>query len=85
VGSANSQKTKAYGIYHDVLVIVGDITARCKFFVLENLSQDVILRRPWERLVRAKHDNRDDGNCYTTIYDEHENTVTCCSVPTHHE
>jgi len=48
VGSANSQKTKAYGICHDVPVAVGGITARCRFFVLENLSQDVILGRPWE-------------------------------------
>jgi len=85
VGSANSQKTKAYGIYHDVPVVVRGITARCRFFVLENLSQDVILGRPWERLARAKHDNRDDGSCYTTIYDEHENTATFCSVPTYHE
>lgn len=28
-------------------------------FVLENLSLDIILGRPWERMVRAKHDNRD--------------------------
>ena len=85
VGLVNSQKTKAYGICHDVPVAVGGITARCRFFVLENLSQDVILGRPWERLVRAKHDNRDDGSCYTTIYDEHGNTATFCSVPMHYE
>ena len=85
VGSANSQKTKAYGICHDVPVAVGVITARCRFFLLENLSQDVILGRSWERLVRAKHHNRDDGRCYTTIYDEHGNTATFCSLPTHHE
>ena len=42
VGSANSQKTKAYGICHDVAVTVGAITARCRFFVLESLSQDII-------------------------------------------
>jgi len=29
VGSANSQKTKAYGICHNVPVMVGGITARC--------------------------------------------------------
>jgi len=85
VESANSQKTKAYSICHDIPVTVGGITARCRFFVLENLSQDVILGRSWERLVRAKHHNRDDGRCYTTIYDEHGNTATFCSLPTHHE
>ena len=56
-----------------------------RFFVLENLLQDVILGRLWERLVRAKHNNRDDGSCYTTIYDKHRNTVTFCSVSTYHE
>jgi len=85
VGAANNQRTKAYGICHDVEVTIGGIVTRCRFFVLENLSQDIILGRPWERLVRAKHDNRDDGSCYTTIHDERENSVTFCSVPVHHE
>ena len=29
-----------------------------RFFILENLSHDVILGRLWKRLVRVKHDNR---------------------------
>ena len=36
-------------------------------------------------MVRAKHDNRDDGSCYTTIYDEEGNAATFCSVPSNHE
>ena len=85
VGSANSQKTKAHSICHDVPVTVGGITARCCFFVLESLSQDIILGRPWQRIVRAKHDNRDDGSCFITIYDECGNATTFCSLPVHHE
>ena len=85
VGAVNSQSTKVYGICHDVPVSVGGITARCRFFVMENLSQDVILGRPWERVVGAKHDNRDDGSCYTTISDEEGNSATFCSVPSNHE
>ena len=85
VGAANSQRTKVYRICHDVPVSVGGITARCRFFMMENLSQDVILGRPWERVVRAKHDNRDDGSCYTTISDEEGNSATFCSVPSDHE
>jgi hypothetical protein len=85
VGSANSQKTRVYGVCHEVPVTIGGITARCRFFVLENLSQDVILGRPWERVVRAKHDNRDDGSCYTTIFDADGNATTFCSVPSNHE
>ena len=85
VGAVNSQRTKVYGICHDAPVSVGGITARCRFFVMENLSQDVILGRPWERVVRAKHDNRDDGSCYTTISDEKGNAATFCLVPSNHE
>jgi len=33
----------------------------------------------------VKHDNRDDGSCYTTIHDERGNSVTFCSVPAHNE
>ena len=85
VGAANSQRSRVYGICHDVPITVGGITARCRFFVLENLSQDVILGRPCERVGRAKHDNRDDGSCYITIYDEEGNAATFCSVPSNHE
>ena len=85
VGAANSQRTKVYKICHDVPVSVGGIIAKCRFCVIENLSQDVILGRPWERVVRAKHDNRDDGSCYTTISDEEGNSPTFCSVPSNHE
>ena len=85
VGAANSQRTKVYGICHDVPVSVGGITTRCKFFVMENLSQDVILSRPWARVVRAKYDNRDDGSCNTTISDEEGNPATFCSLSSNHE
>ena len=51
---------------------------------MENLSQDIILGRLWERLIRVKHDNKDDGSCYTIISDGEGNTVTFCSVPTNY-
>ena len=85
VGAANYQRTKVYGICHDVPVSVGGITARCRSFVMENLSQDVIIGRPWERVVRAKYDKRVDGSCYTTISDEEGNSATFCSFPSNHE
>jgi len=43
VGMANNQRTKAYGICTDVEVTIGGIVTRCRFFILENLSQDIIL------------------------------------------
>jgi len=45
VGAANNQRTKAYGICHDVEVTISGIITRCRFFILENLSQDIILGR----------------------------------------
>lgn len=42
---------------------------------MDGLSQDVILGRPWERMTRIKHDNRDDGSCYTTAFDKQGNSV----------
>ena len=63
VGGANSYRSRVYGICHDVPITVGGITARWGFFVLENQSQDIMLGRRWQRVVRAKHDNRDDGSC----------------------
>jgi len=33
----------------------------------------------------VKHDHRDDGSCYTTIYDVHGNTAKFCSIPMQHE
>lgn len=58
---------------------VGGIIARCRFFDLENLSQHVILGRTWERVVKTKYDNREDGGCYATIFDEDGNDATFCS------
>ena len=46
VRAGNSQRSRVYGICHEVPITVGGITARCRFFVLENLSQDIILGRP---------------------------------------
>ena len=85
VRAANSHRFRLYEICHDVPITVGRITTRCRLFVLENLSQDVILCRPCKRVVRAKHDNRDDSSSYTTIYDEEVNADTFCSVPSHDE
>jgi len=45
VGAANNKRTKAYGICHNVEVTIGGIVTRCRFIVLENLSQDIILER----------------------------------------
>ena len=53
VGSVNSQKTRVYGVCLDVPVTVEGITSRCRFYVLENLSEDIILSRLQDRVERA--------------------------------
>ena len=55
------------------------------FFVIDGLSQEVILGRPWEQMMRIKHDNRDDGSCFSTVSDKYSNLPTFCSVPANHE
>ena len=55
------------------------------FFVMDGLSQDVILGRPYERMTRLKHDNQDDGSCYSTVFDKKGNSATFCSVSAEHE
>jgi len=39
VAALNNQRTKAYGICHDVEVTFGGIETRCRFFVLENCKE----------------------------------------------
>ena len=55
------------------------------FFIMEYLAQDIILGRPWERMVRAKYNNRDDGSLFLTISDVEGNSATFCAVPADHE
>ena len=85
VGWANSMRSRVYGLCRRVEVAVGGVRKTLPFFVMEGLAQDVILGRPWERMARAKHDNRDDGSLFTTIFDSEGNTATFCSVPSDHE
>lgn len=35
VGAPNSQRSRVYGMCHDVPIMVGGITVRCRFFVLK--------------------------------------------------
>ena len=48
VGAVNLQRYREYRICHNVSITVGGITGRCRLYVFENLSQDVILGRPCE-------------------------------------
>ena len=78
--SALSGNSEAYGVCYEVKVNIGRLSSSAAFFVVEGLTQDVILGRPWERKVRAKHKNRDDGSYWMTIRDNEGNQVEFCSV-----
>ena len=64
---------------------MGGVRKVLPFLVMDYLAQDVILGRPWERMVRAKHDNRDDGSLFMTISDSEGNSATFCAVPGDHK
>src|SRR5258705_158259 len=85
IGSATCHKARLYGLCHDVGISVGGIEVNMPFFVMDGLSQEVILGRPWERMTRIKHDNRDDGSCFSKVSDKQGNLATFCSVPADHE
>ena len=55
------------GVCHDVKMEIGGVVFRIPVFVVEGGAHDLVLGRPWERLVRAQYDNRDDGTLWVTI------------------
>ena len=55
------------GVCHDVKMEIGGVVFRVPVFVVEGGAHDLVLGRPWERLVRAQYDNRDDGTLWVTI------------------
>jgi hypothetical protein len=51
------------GVRHGVLVDVGGVEVKQHIFVVHQLGNtDLILGRPWERMVRAQKINMDDGS-----------------------
>ena len=85
IGSATCHRAWLYGLYYDVAVSVGEMEVNIPFLVMDGLSQELILSRPWEQMTRIKHDNRDDGSCFSTVSDKHGNSATFCLVPADHE
>jgi hypothetical protein len=50
------------GVCHAVPVDIGGVEVRIPIFIVENSNQDLLLGRPWERMVRASFANDDEGN-----------------------
>ena len=72
---------KVFGVCHSVAVEVGGIEIPVPVFILENASQEFILRRTWDRLARAQHDNQQDGSLYISITSlDDRKKATFCEV-----
>lgn len=63
-GTAGSNTTYSgpLGVCHRVLVSIGGVEVRCPIFVVEHSNQDLLLGRPWLRMVRAETKNEDNGD-----------------------
>ena len=57
IGSANSTHDRVYSICHTVAVDIGEVEIMVPVFVLEGTSEQFILVRPWEWLMRAQYNN----------------------------
>ena len=79
IGSANSTMDKVFGVCHSVAVEVGGIEIPVPDSILEGALREFILRRTWDRLARAQHDNRQDGSLYISItsLDDRKKATSC--------
>ena len=64
------------GVCRDVSVDIGSVDVKQHIFVVEHSNHDLILGRPWERLVRAVFTNEDDGSLTVRIKCKDNQRVT---------
>ena len=81
-----AEERGAIGVCHDVRIGVGGVDVNLPIFVVEHSNSDLLLGRPWERLVRAKYDNRDDGSLWVEIRStDGTRIVNFCAANADHE
>jgi hypothetical protein len=74
------------GVCHEVRLNVGGVEVTVPVFVVTDLSNDLILGRPWEREVRASFINEDDGSLTVVIKSKDgRRVVRFCAVKGEHE
>jgi hypothetical protein len=74
------------GVCHEVLVDVGGVAVKQHIFVVNHLSSDLILGRPWERMTRAQKSNMDDGSYVVKIKSpDGRRMIEFIAVPAQHE
>jgi hypothetical protein len=74
------------GVCHGVKLSVGGVEATVPVFVVDDANADLLLGRPWERLVRATFTNEEDGS-YTCVIksDDGRRIVRFCAMKADHE
>ena len=65
--NAMLEEARPIGCCHDVSIDVGGVEVKLPVFVVEHCNSDIILGRPWERMVRAQYINEDDGSLTVII------------------
>ena len=74
------------GVCHKVSVDIGGVEVIQPVFVVEHCNNELILGRPWERMVRAEYINEDDGSCTARIKNlDGSKMVQFCAVKAVHE
>ena len=80
------EEGKLLGCCHDISINVDRVEAKCQVFVIEYCNSDLILERPWERVVRACFINENDESYTMIIKNLDESRIAkFCAVKRKHE
>lgn len=81
--TANSSSNALVGVCHDVEVEIGGVKARTPIFVQAKANFELLLGRPYTRLVRAKFTSLDNGEQWAKIQEprgDREVQFKCCDA-----
>ena len=82
----NLDERGVFGVCHEVSVDIGGVDVKQPIFVVERCNNDLILGRPWERLVRAQFINETDGSLTVRITSlDDRKMAQFCAVKLEHE
>jgi Protein of unknown function (DUF4100) len=74
------------GVCHKVSVDIGGVDVIQPIFVVEHCNNELILGRPWKRMVRAEFINENNGSCIVRIKNlDSTKMAEFCSVKAQHE
>ena len=84
--NAELDKHDSIDVCHNVSVDIGDMEIKQSIFMMKYCNNDLILGRPWERMMRAEYINEDDGSCTVRIKSpDARRMVQFCAVKSEHE